>query len=192
MNLIELVLLSFKDKSRFFDIIRSEPMSHILAYMGVLYIWYAVISIPFLVMKRFFFGFSQIPLSDYLLLLPVSFALVFVFWVFALLIWSGILHAFVSMWGGEGKYMTTLRCVVYGFTPLFVLGPVLYYALLLGAWAYIPLLILYVYTLYVIIDGLSLLHSVRFPVALAAYAIPFISICIWAVYSLWRQGVFGV
>jgi len=192
MNLIELILLSFRDKTRFFEVVRSEPLSHILAYMGVLYVWYAVIAAPFLIMKRFVFGFSQIPLSEYLYLLPISFALVFVFWIFALLIWSSILHAFVSMWGGQGRYMTTLRCVVYGFTPLFVLGPLLYYALLLGPWAYIPVIILYIYTLYVIIDGLSILHSVGFPVALAAYAIPFISVCVWVAYSVWRQGVFGV
>jgi hypothetical protein len=96
------------------------------------------------------------------------------------------------MWGGAGRYMTTLRCVIYGFTPLFVLAPLLYYGLILGSLAYIPIIILYIYTLYLIIDGLSILHAIKFPVALAAYAIPFVSICIWVAYSIWRQGLFGV
>lgn len=192
MNLVELILLSFRDKARFFQFIKSEPLSHLLAYMGILYLWYAIIATPFLILKRFTFGFSHIPLSEYLYLLPVSFALVFVFWIFSLFIWSAILHAFVSMWGGAGRYMTTLRCVIYGFTPLFVLAPLLYYGLILGSLAYIPIIILYIYTLYLIIDGLSILHAIKFPVALAAYAIPFVSICIWVAYSIWRQGLFGV
>ena len=187
MHLAELVRLSFSDVKRFFQVVGTEPPSHVLAYVSIIYIWYALVSTPFFILNRFVLGFSSIPLNEYAALLPLSFALVFVFWLFSIFIWSAIVHAFVSMWGGSGRFISTLRCISYGFTPLFVLSPFLFYALLLAPWLSVLILDLYVSTLYVIIRGISLTHQVSFGVAFTSYIIPFLAVCAWALYTLWRH-----
>lgn len=192
MHLVELVRLSFSDHKRFFRIVDTEPPSHVLSYVGLLFVWYAVFATPYFILQRFVFGLSFIPMEDYLALLPVSFALVFVFWVFMLFMWSAIVHAFVSMWGGQGRFLSTLRCVAYGITPLFILAPLFFYGLLVSNVFAVLIALLYVYAMYVVIHGLSLVHKVSFAVALTAYAIPFVGVSVWALFTLWRYGVLGV
>lgn len=172
MELFGLVKLSLTDRTRLLEAIKAEEWSGTLAFLAIIFGWYVIITAPFFILQRYLTE-SVVPLKEYLAVMPVSYALIFVMWIAWLFIWGGVVHAFVAMFGGKGQYKDTFKAITYGLAPVFIIGSLLFYLRLINPKFYLAVVLVYVFTLYLIIKGISKLHNTKFLTAFAAYMIPF-------------------
>ncbi len=185
MELFGLIKLTFTDKETLLQTIKQEEWSGTLAFLAMLYGWYVLITAPFFILSKYL-AESTIPIKEYIAVMPISYALIFVIWISWLFVWSGIVHIFVTIFKGQGQYKDTFKAIAYGITPLFLIGSAMFYLKLLNPNLYLLIIIVYIYSLYLIIKGVSELHEIGIFKATTAYMIPFLTLLTTLIWFVWK------
>ena len=191
MELFGLIKLSFTDKETLLQTIKQEEWSGTLAFLAIIYGWYVLITAPFFILRRYLTE-SVIPIKEYIAVMPISYALIFIIWIAWIFVWAGVIHIFIAIFKGQGQYIDTFKAIAYGITPVFIIGSAMFYLRLIDPKLYLLVIIVYLYTLYLIIKGISALHEVGFFRALMAYMIPFLALLTTITWFVWKADLLNI
>ncbi len=148
MGIVDKIKIVMAHPSEFFRKIKDEKgLGNASKYLAILSLVYVV---PIAVLTAFAVGVSN-PFSG---VFTNLFGVGMVIFLYAIslvsaFVGSGVLHVFARILKGKGNFSATFKAVVYGDTP----------ALLLG-WIPLVSIVAGIYSLYLVIKGISVLHSV--------------------------------
>jgi hypothetical protein len=160
------IKLALTKPSELFEAVKDESLGSAFKFLALItLIPFLILSSPLLLFADFFLIVTVILIVyGWVLILGVSF------------ISAGILHLFVRLFKGIGKYRNTYTAMAYSTTPLIFLPLMLLGAVLLSLVTFTVILLIYfmitAYEFIILVIGLSKLHRISKVRALASILIP--------------------
>ena len=146
--------------TEFFTEIKKEVgVGKAFKYLALISLVYAVLLTIFMFIFSIFLGGFGL---FFLLVLPI---IIYFISLIGSFVGAGFMHLFVKMFGGKGDYSATYKVSVYSATPTFLLG-----------WIQFVNLFVSIYSFYLYLKGLSILHDISMGRAFLIAIIPAIII----------------
>ena len=177
--------------AEFFTEVKSEVgIGNAFKYLAIISLVYVVLMMIFMFIFSLVLGASYRSLIGYGLFPFSLFAGIFVFalpiaiYLISLLgsfVGAGVIHLFAKMFGGKGDYSATYKASVYSSTPSLLFGWIPYLNILVG-----------IYSLYLYLKGLSILHEISMGRAFLIAILPgiIVAIVILAFVFIFLFGVY--